>query len=605
MFSSMALDLSPPLKTIPFLKDAPGRALRAAGREARWFTVPAGWTLFEANEPADSIFFVLSGSLGAFRQRFDGEIEFTGHIRAGEPVGEMALFSGGPSGAQGPARHSNSVYALRDTEILEISRTGFERIVKSDPAVLERLMRIMLVRLRQAGRRSHRAEPKIFALAAASPTIDLKLRTESLRASLENLGLSVAIVDKEMGDEKPQSYFDAIEADHDVVLLSCAIGDDSWYKLAIRQADRIWVLGRSDARPSKPLMPADPSPARRFKLVDIVILHHGQKTMATRPDEWTDAAEAARLFHWSGVKGEDCDRLARIIAGRSVGLVMSGGGARAYAHIGVVRAMRERGVPIDFAGGASMGAVVAACVSMGWDDNEIDWRIRKGFVESNPLSDWRLPVISMVRGARVNNRLKEHFGDTEIGALSRPFFAVSTNLNTGAFKVHREGRVRDALRASIALPGILPPVIEGGDVLVDGAVLNNFPVDVMRDFHRGVTLGSDVARQPEGLDASEFVDPPTFLGWIARHGFRSAPPIAGLLMRAATVSVDPKAGGEHCDLFIEPDLGEIELRDWRCYDEAVEAGYNRTIEVLDQNPAALTPPTPKPVVSEPPIAQIA
>ncbi len=579
----MASDVAPPLKAVPFLKDAPGRALKAAGKEATWFTVPAGWPLFEEGETADAIYFVLSGSLGAFRRSGEGRTEFIAHIRPGEPVGEMALFAS-TRGSGVAATHTNSVYALRDTEILKISRTGFDRIVKANPGVLERLVRVVLLRLRHAGRRSTRAEPKVFALAAASPTIDLKLRARSLRDVLTGLGMKAVVVDESMGDGMPQAYFDELEAANDIVILTSSIGDNAWYRLSIRQADRIWVVGRADAKPSHPIMPEDHSPARQFKLIDVVLLHHGRRAMATTTQDWREATGAARVFHWSGVSGEDCDRLARVMSGRSIGLVLSGGGARAYAHIGVVRALREKGLPIDFAGGASMGAVVAACVAMGWDDDEIETRIRKAFVDSNPLGDWRMPVVSMVRGRRVKNRLKEHFSDARIGDLHLPFFALSTNLTTGKFEIHRDGLLREALRATISLPGILPPVVDGADILVDGAVLNNFPVDVMRDMHRGFIVGCDVARQPQGLDTSDFVDPPGFFEWVARHGFRSAPPIAGLLMRAATVSTDPNSGREMTDIIVLPELGDIELRDWTAYDDAVEAGYDAAIKAIEAGP---------------------
>jgi NTE family protein len=227
-----------------------------------------------------------------------------------------------------------------------------------------------------------------------------------------------------------------------------------------------------------------------------------------------------------------------------------------------------------------MGAVVAGCVAMGWDDDEIDYRIRKGFVETNPLGDWNIPVVGMVKGHRVDARLKEHFGNAEIGDLEMPFFAVSTNLTDGAYRVHRQGLLRRALRATIALPGILPPVVDDGEVLVDGAVLNNFPADVMRELQRGFVVGCDVARAPEGLKAKDFVNPPGFFGWVARHGFSAAPPIAGLLMRSGTVSVNPNAGRELVDVLVLPELKDIELRDWRAYDQAVEAGYTAAMTAL-------------------------
>lgn len=582
----MAIDLSAPLKSIPFLKDAPRRALKAAGKEARWYSVPAGTALFKAGETSDTIYFVLAGTLGAFRPASSGYSEFIGHIRAGEPVGEMALFIGSVDedgdGEPDKAPHSNSVYALRDSEVLEISRKGFNRLIKAEPEILEAMIRLILTRLRQAGKRSARAEPKVFALVGTSPTIDVKLRAEMLKAALEKSGYKVAIIDKLDGDEKPTTYFDELEADNEFVLLVSEIGDNSWYRLSVRQADRIWVIGRADARPSRPLMPAQNSPAMAHKLVDVVLLHNQGRRDASRPQEWLDAAGAVRIFHWTGTDQIECERLARTLSGRSVGLVLSGGGARAYAHIGAVRAMRERNVPIDLAGGTSMGAVIAACVALGWSDNEIDRNIRKAFVESNPLGDWRLPVVSMVKGRRVNARLREHFQDAEIGDLEIPYFAVSTNLTDGCFRVHRSGLLRHVLRASIALPGILPPVVDNGEILVDGGVLNNFPADVMRDLHRGFIVGSDVGRTREGMASDDFADPPGFFGWVMEHGFRSAPPIAGLLMRAGTINVNPAAGRELTDVIVTPPIEDIELRDWKAYDETVEAGYQATLEALDR-----------------------
>ena len=99
-------------------------------------------------------------------------------------------------------------------------------------------------------------------------------------------------------------------------------------------------------------------------------------------------------------------------------------------------------------------------------------------------------------------------------------------------------------------------------------------------------IGCDVARAPQGLDASEFVNPPGFFGWVFRHGFSSPPPIAGLLMRSATVSINPTAGRELVDFLILPELQDIELRDWKAYDAAVEAGYLAAMNALKQSDLA-------------------
>lgn len=583
MKAAAGLRMIPSLADIPFLRDVAPQTLTSVEAEADWYSVPAGWPLFRQGEAADCIYFVLSGSFAAFRIGPNNEQILLGHIRAGEPVGEMGLIAREP--------HTGSVFAMRDSEVIKLSRKGFDSLIRADPTLMERMARLMLQRAREPQKMRPRAEPKIYALIGSSPTIDLRLRARTLQAALKRLGKSAAIVGEAEGSGMQSVWFDALEHKHDAVFLITPIADTNWFRACIRQADRIWVLGRADARPSTPLLPdEDPSPARQFRLVDVVLLHHGTDRKAASTEEWREACDAARIFHWRGLDDHDAARLARVIAGRSIGLVLSGGGARAYAHIGVVRALREAGVPFDVIGGTSMGGIVGACVAMGWSDEEIEVHIRKAFVESNPLGDYVLPVVSLVRGKRVEDRLQEHFGETLIEDLDMPFFCVSTNLAAGAVRVHRSGKLRRALRASIALPGILPPVVDGEHgLLVDGAVMKNFPVDILKEMHRGRIIGVDVA-QRQGIDPEDFKNPPGFFGWVAAHGFQQPPPIASLLMRAATLMVDPWEGRSGADLLITPDMPDIDLRDWKKFDEAVVAGYEHCVAALKRQPDFLTPP---------------
>jgi NTE family protein len=566
--------MKPSLNEIPFLRNAAPDALAALEDEAVWYSLPAGWQLFGAGEAADGISFLVSGSLAAFRPAERGQHALVGYIRPGEPVGEMALIAREP--------HSASVFAIRDSEMLKLSPDAFDRLVRTHPTLMEQIARLMLTRARASTRKSARAEPKVYALLSTSPTIDLKLRARTLQAALKRLGKTACVIGEE-GAEMDSVWFDALEHDHDAVFLICPIGDTNWFRACLRQADRIWVLGRADARPSSPLLPQDdPSPARQFKFVDVILLHHGRDRQAATSEEWREACDAQRLFHWHGLEDDDAARLARVIARRSIGLVLSGGGARAYAHIGVVRALREAGLPFDVAGGTSMGGIVAACVAMGWNDEEIELRIRKAFVESNPLGDYVLPVVALSRGRRVEDRLQEHFGEVLIEDLKIPFFCVSTNLAAGESRIHRSGLLRHALRASISLPGILPPVVDGAHgLLVDGAILKNFPVDVLKDIHRGPIIGVDVARQST-IDPEEFRDPPTFAAWVAQHGLKAPPPIASLLMRTATLGIDLWQGRTGADLLITPDMPDVDLRDWKKFDSCVAAGYEATVSALQR-----------------------
>lgn len=562
----------PPLNLgfLPFLNRVEKAALKAVEAEVEWFCLPAGATLFEAGDPADAFYLVRSGALAAFKTGADGRPELVGHIRQGEPVGEMALMEDRP--------HTASVYALRDSELVRLPKATFHRLTRKHASLMNELARMMLYRLR-GGELRARTEPKVFALIATSPTIDMEARAEQLQAALARLGLSAVILGEEAATW-PGPKLDAHEADHDIVFLCARLSDPLWARRAMGRADRIWVLARADAHPSVPLMPDDASPAAKLKLIDVILLHHGGDRPGLTAGRWVEAAEAARCFHLRQGHDEDYAFLARIAAGRSIGLVLSGGGSRAYAHVGAVRALREAGIVFDVMGGASMGGIISAGLAMGWSQEELEDRLYRAFVATSPLNDWVLPVVALTQGRKVDRRLKEHFGEARIEDLVRPFFCVSSNLKDASVHLHRTGLLREALRASISVPGLLPPMTDGENVLVDGAVFSNFPARQLKALHRGCNIGCDVTRNI-GLDPKDFLDPPGFLQWVLKHGFSEPPPIASLLMRAATVGVleQHATTREEVDFIVLPEL-DLELREWRRFDEAVEAGYNAATELL-------------------------
>jgi NTE family protein len=565
------------LSTIPFLRDVGSGALRELAKSALWYCVPSGCALFEEKEPAETIWFVLSGSLTAFRQGSDGKQEFIGHIRQGEPVGEFAVIAGEP--------HASSVYALRDAEVLALDRPTFSRLIARHPELMANLARTVLFRSRQNRRKNPRSEPRVFALIGASASIHMPSRAQALVDALALLGKSVIIVDAE-AQERDGAWFDKLERDHDFVFLVSETATGAWTNICRRRADRIWIFGRATSMPPDALQIRAPSPVADFQMVDVVLVRDAGARGTIHTLDWIKAASAHRVFHWrDGV--DDCvGLLVRTIATTSIGLVLGGGGARAYAHIGALRALREAGMKIDFVGGTSMGGLIGACLAIGWSDEEIERRIWNSFVRNSPLDDFLLPVVALTGGKKVDSRLNENFGELQIENLKTPFFCVSSNLTQNTLRIHKTGPLARSLRASIALPGILPPVVWDNDVLVDGAVLDNFPVTTLRDFHRGPNIGIDVA-QEHALDSEDFRHPLSFMAWVMRFGFKRAPPIAELLMRSATAPAQGRGTIMMPELLILPELEGIQLRDWKAFDRAIEAGYLATKRALKAAPLSL------------------
>ena len=225
---------------------------------------------------------------------------------------------------------------------------------------------------------------------------------------------------------------------------------------------------------------------------ELVLLHEGHDPA---PGSTTPLLAGGLYGHHHHVRLDihaDIDRLARLLTGHAVGVVMAGGGARAFTHIGVVKALRQSGVPIDLVGGTSMGAIVAAGVASRWNDEELNERFRRAFVDTNPLNDYTVPLISLFSGRRVTRLLRAAFGEKDIEDLVLSFYCMTANLTTSDADIHTVGRLWRWLRASVAIPGVMPPFNEAGEVHVDGGVIDNFPVRAMRRLGRGVTIGVDI-----------------------------------------------------------------------------------------------------------------
>ena len=543
--------------------------------EAVWFSLPGGATLFSAGDVSDQLYFVRAGRLGAFRREQGHEVQFLGVIRPGEPAGEMSLIAGSP--------HSADVVALRDSEIIAVPRDVFLEACEADTAVMIELARLMMLRSRQAVTRGGVGEPSVFGFVSLGTPGPLRPLVERLALEIERLGYLVTTIGAE-AQTAPTEWFSDVEKTHDFVLYVAESADSGWRLMVARQVDRLFRVGRGDRTPPKIQATSEaPSPLQAQQLVDLVLLQPRDLDRPVGSEAWLDAAKPARLFHLRRDHEGDLQRLARVLTGQSVGLVLSGGGARAYAHVGAVRALRERGVPIDFVGGVSMGAVIAAGVAMGWSDEEMGRRIKEAFVDTSPLADIALPLLAMTHGLKVNDRLAHHFGDTHIADLWLPFFCLSSNLTTGAYQMHRRGLLRRALRASISLPGILPPATDEQNVLVDGAVMKNFPADVMRASQLGPIVGVDVTTG-RSITADDVARPASVWRWIWSGEWRKGPPIVSLLMRAATVSTsrDLSAARDATDVLVMPDVSKVEIRDFSAYEPAVAEGYRATIEALDK-----------------------
>ena len=550
---------------------------RAIEKESEWIAIPAGHKLFEFGEEGNDLFILRTGSLGVYLPLTSGQLRLLALIRPGETVGEMAVISGEPRSA--------TVIAIRDSKLLRLSKKRFDRLINGKPTLLKGLVRLLVRRLRDVSSGVQPAcEPKIVAFLPANERVDANDVALDLAGHLLAQGYRIKLVGPEAA-QRTGEWFNALEAQYDHVFLCGSLDNDAWNRRCARQSDRIFVLG--DARHIESMLPSDLLAHRAaHQLLDLLVLHETTGVRSQAASRWLELLPVNRHFHLRRDKQADWERIARVIAGRGVGLVLSGGGARAFAQIGVLKALDEAGIVIDAIGGASMGGILAAGIAMEWSVQELSERVHDAFVRTNPLSDITLPLIGLVMGRKVERLLKDTFGAVEIPDLWLPFFCVSSDLTRGEHHVHARGAVNEALRASIALPGILPPIVDESSVLVDGAVINNIPVDVMRGIHKGPIMAVDVAR--------DLSMTPEMLSMEPKNAFFEQfrrPPILAIMMRAGTVTgeVQNREQARTANLLLAPPLGEIDIRDWKAFDQAVRIGYDHASEELERSRHLLEP----------------
>jgi NTE family protein len=536
------------------------QALAAAGIR---FSLPAGALLFESGAHPDGVYLLASGRLGV---KTPGNAQLTAEIEQGELVGEAAWLL--------KQQRSSTVVALRDCELLLFPNYELERIAAQSTEFCLVLARVCARRLRRSNRQEFRPRrAHVFALVPNRLEIDIADVATGLVDELCRLGRAELVWDAR-ATAHTAAWFNNIESNNDYVVYVADSLGSGWTRQCCRQADVILLLASGS-------LPPDPWPAG---VVETAAARGTRLELALLHDGAIAAGAAARYLarvpvalHHHVVDRSDVARVARLLTRRGVGLVLSGGGARGFAHLGVIRALRLARVPIDFVGGSSIGAIIAAGVAMDWDDDEMRACYRRCFVDSNPLNDYAFPFVALTRGRKVTRLLEREYGEAAIEDLPRPYFCISANLTTGKALEHVDGRLAHALRASVAIPGVMPPVFHDQGVLVDGAVIDNLPVEVMRRHDPGFVIGCDVG---------------------ADRGFgRQRINIFQILMRTGMINSTSTAAvqRELADVLLKPPLNDIDLLDWQAFDRAISLGYDyarTTLEGLQEIPRLAPPALP-------------
>ncbi|MCX6462466.1 MAG: patatin-like phospholipase family protein [Pseudonocardiales bacterium] len=532
-------------------------------------------------------------------------------VGPGEVVGASALLADVPAGEE--------VRAVRDSLLLRLDVAGFERFARSHPASLLGLCRA-LVRAgagpaappAAAGAPAvHPVQGTTIALLAAGSGRVPDELAAGLVAALDRGGgaaeVTAARVDAELGagasgteladprNGRLLSFLHRVEAGHRFVVYRADDGDTAWTRRCLRQADRVLLVARAGTDPApgpaERALAAVPGELRR----DLVLLHPPGTAAPSGTAAWLAGRGVTGHHHVRAGEPGDIGRVARFLSGTARGLVLAGGGMRGFAHLGVMRALDEAGVPVDAVGGASIGSIMAGFYAAGLDHEQRLRQACAAMVEQGSMVGFTLPLVAVSSGRKVTRLLREEPSFTrDIEDLWLPYFCVSASLSEAREIVHRSGPAWRAIRASIAIPGVYPPVHDGTQLLVDGGVMNNLPVDVMAAL---VGDGPIVAvnlhrtggrRPPEQFELSVSgwrVLASRLTPWTPRM---RVPRLGDVLLRSLSLSTArlqrDRLGDRPLEMLLVPPVGRAGMLDFRAGPSLVEPAYRYATEVLERSP---------------------
>ncbi|HEV3234552.1 MAG TPA: patatin-like phospholipase family protein, partial [Candidatus Dormibacteraeota bacterium] len=422
-------------------------------------------------------------------------------------------------------------------------------------------------------------EDFIGGLEAALRTVDGSVLRVTAAMADEHLGPgSAEVVFDDPGNARIVHWFDELEATHGRLLLECDATDTPWTRRCLREADVVLLVADATSDPS-------PKPIERAVLqgleekVDLVLVHPEGTTHPTGTARWLEPRQVGHHYHVLADRQADLARVARYLTGRALGLALSGGGARGFAHVGVMRALEEAGHPIDFVGGTSMGALIGGLIAMGLPAPAVAEQAASAFKQLGLARDWTLPLHSLVSARRIVLMLKGLYGDLDIEDLWIPYFCCSANLTRAELAVHRSGPLWLWVRASSSVPGIEPPVVDEGSYYIDGGILNNLPGDIMRGICNGTVVAVNVSPIVD-LHAAEGREVSTS-GWsllgakLRRRKGIAAPSIMAMMARSTVLASvhNSDAIRASVDLYLHPPTDHIDAFAWDKVDEIADVGY--------------------------------
>ncbi|XP_059728120.1 patatin-like phospholipase domain-containing protein 6 isoform X3 [Haemorhous mexicanus] len=600
-----------------------------------WMAVEAGRALYRQGDKSDCTYIVLNGRLRSVIQKGSGKKELVGEYGRGDLVGVVEALTRQP--------RATTVHAVRDTELAKLPEGTLNNIKRRYPQVVTRLIHLLsqkiLGNLQQL--RGPFAGPGLGMASSSEPInptsnlstvavlpvcdeVPMAAFTLELQHALNAIGptllLTSDIIRARLGSSALESIQEyrlsgwlAQQEDlHRIVLYQTDCTLTPWTLRCIRQADCVLIVGLGDQEPALGELEQMLENTAVRALKQLVLLHREDGAGPARTVEWLNMRSWCsghlhircprrvfsrrspaklremyeKVFEKSADRHSDFSRLARVLTGNTIALVLGGGGARGCSHIGVIKAMEESGIPIDLVGGTSIGAFIGALYAEERSAVRTKQRAREWARCMNSVFetvlDLTYPITSMFSGSAFNASINRVFQDKQIEDLWLPYFNVTTDITASAMRVHTDGSLWRYVRASMTLSGYLPPLCDpkDGNLLMDGGYINNLPADIARNMGAKTVIAIDVGSQDE-TDLCNYGDCLSgwWLLWKRLNPWAEkvkVPDMAEIQSRLAYVScvrqLEVVKSSSYCE-YIRPPIDRFKTMDFGKFDEIYDVGY--------------------------------
>uniref|UniRef100_A0A8C1PHW4 lysophospholipase n=1 Tax=Cyprinus carpio TaxID=7962 RepID=A0A8C1PHW4_CYPCA len=467
-----------------------------------WMAVEAGRAVYRQGDKSDSTFIVLSGRLRSVIMKEDGKKELTGEYGRGDLIGVVEALT--------HQNRATTVHAVRDSELAKLPEGALSSIKRKFPQVVTRLIHLLGqkilqqvngpwtgVSLQTPGSKWDVGNPasnlSTVTVLPVSEEVPLTAFTLELQHALLAIGptllLTSDIIKQRLGsaaldsvhEYRLSSWLGQQEDIHRIVLYQTDVSLTPWTQRCIRQADCIIIVGLGEQDPAVGELERmlEGSAVRAQK--QLVLLHREDGPPPKGTAEWLNMRSwisrhlhlscphrvfsrrslpklremYQRVFQKPADRHSDFSRLARVLTGNAIALVLGGGGARGCSQVGVIRALSEAGIPIDLVGGTSIGSMMGALYAEERSYSRMKIRAREWAMEMTSvfkkMLDLTYPITSMFSGASFNSSINAVFKDKQIEDLWIPYFNITTDITASVMRVHTDADVARSMGAKVVI----------------------------------------------------------------------------------------------------------------------------------------------------------